>query len=142
MPNFAESLPVLAPFLALAIGALAVLALDLLLPARQAYPWWFLVSAGSLVLAGLYLPGLWRAKLGAFGGALLADRLALAFTGIILVSALAALLLSLYRAEADLSGYLALLLWAAMGMSLLVSAGSLMTVFLGLELLSWPCTCW
>ncbi|BDG59460.1 NADH-quinone oxidoreductase subunit N [Caldinitratiruptor microaerophilus] len=137
MPNVAEALPVLSPLLALALGALVVLLLDLLLPARQAYPWWFLVAAAAVVVAGGYLPGLWRLRPApAFGGALVLDRLALATAAVILVAALATVLLSVHRGEEDVSGYLALVLWAAMGMAVLAAAGNLITVFLGLELLS------
>lgn len=136
MPNFAENLPVLAPLLALAVGALGVLVLDLVLPARRGYGWWFAVALAGVALAALYTVPLLGASRSAFGGALVADRFGLFFWLVILAAAGASLLLSLSRSEEDASGYLALLLWAAMGMAVLAAAGNLMVVFLGLEILS------
>lgn len=132
MANF----PVLAPLLALAIGALVVLVLDLILPARAARPWWIAASLGACGLAIAYTAGLWGQNLKAFGGGFLADNFSLSFLLLSAGTGIATVLLSLNRTEEDQSGYLALMLWAAMGMGVLAGAGSLMTVFLGLEILS------
>lgn len=137
--NYLTNFEVSSPLLALAGGALAVLLLDLVLPARRAHTWWFLAALGAVLTAAWYTLTLWPRDGGAvvaFQGALVADRFGLLIAGIILAAALATVALSLHRTEDDTSGYLALVLWAAMGMIVLVMAGSLMTVFLGLELLS------
>lgn len=130
--NFA----IAAPLLALAAGALAILLLDLILPPKQAQPWWYAAAVGAVALAGYYLVPLWNQGLKGFGDGLLMDQFALAFTVVLLGAALLTVLLAAGRQEQDKSGYLALVLWAAMGMIIMAAAGNLMTIFLGLELLS------
>lgn len=125
-----------APLLALAAGALVILLLDLLLPAQAARPWWYAAGAGSVALAGYYLIPIWGKGLSGFGGALLMDQFTLAFAIVLLLATLLTVVLSTTRQEEDKSGYLALVLWAAMGMIMMAGAGNLMTIFLGLELLS------
>jgi len=125
-----------APLLALAAGALVVLLLDLLLPARSAHPLWFLFSLLSVVLAGYYLVPIWGKGYTGFGGSMVMDQFGLVFCLILLVAAFLTILLSFGRTEKDLSGYLALILWATMGMMVMATSGSLMTLFLGIELLS------
>lgn len=128
--------PVLAPLLALAVGALVVLVLDLILPARSAHPWWLVATVGAFGLSAFYTAGLWGRNQSAFNGGFLADNFSLAFLLIFVGVGITTVLLSLHRSEDDQSAYLALMLWAAMGMGLLAGAGNLMTVFLGLEILS------
>lgn len=134
-----------APLLALAAGGLAVLLVDLLLPARKARPWLFLVVLASLGLSAWYGLGLYQAgpaqshlqgPVEAFRGALWADRLGLALNLVVLAAAFLTTCLSFGRREEDVSGYLALLLWAAAGMMLVGGAGDLMVFFVALELLS------
>ncbi|BAS28935.1 NADH-quinone oxidoreductase subunit N [Limnochorda pilosa] len=134
-----------APMVSLAAGALAVLLLDLILPARRARPWAFLATLGSIGLAGWYGVGLYggaaaRSDLigpvSAFLGAMWGDRMGLALNLVVLAAALLAACLSFGRREEDVSGYLALLLWATMGMMVLGAAGDLMVFFVALELLS------
>lgn len=125
-----------APLLALAAGALVILVLDLLLPVRTARPLWYVAGAGAVALAGYYLVPIWGKGLSGFGGALLMDQFTLAFSIVLLVATLLTVVLSTTRQEEDKSGYLALVLWAAMGMIMMAGAGNLMTIFLGLELLS------
>ena len=143
--NFAA----IAPLLTVAVAALLVLVLDLVLPANRSRPWWFAVSVGGLLLALWYVGSLWSGAaapgpsegtftrgITAFGGAFVLDRFTLIFTGIVLVAALLSILISARRSERDLSGYLALILWSALGMAVLAGAGNLLTLFLGLEILS------
>lgn len=126
-----------APLLALAAGALVILLLDLLLPARAAQPWWYLFGIGSVALGGYYLMPLWNAtQVAGFNGYMLMDRLAVVFAAVLLGTVLMTLLLSFTRTEEDKSGYLALVLWGAMGMLVMASGNNLMTLFLGIELLS------
>jgi NADH-quinone oxidoreductase subunit N len=83
----------------------------------------------------------WDANASIISGALRIDDLSLALNAIFLVSAAAAVVLA-YRAEAPREAahgeFHALLLWSAAGMLVLVAAQNLVTVFLGLELLSIP----
>ncbi len=127
---------VAAPLLALAAGALVILLLDLLLPAKQAQPWWYIFGAGSVGVASYYVWNNWGTGLKGFGGAMVWDQLAQAFAVVLLLTTFLTILLAVTRSESDKSGYLALLLWAAMGMLVMVSAGNLLTIFLGLEILS------
>ncbi|HWI52043.1 MAG TPA: proton-conducting transporter membrane subunit, partial [Symbiobacteriaceae bacterium] len=125
-----------APLLALAAGALVILLLDLLID-RKSQSVWYVAGVGAVATAGYYL---WQlrgaAETKGFFGAMTMDRFALVFSAILLGAILLTVLLSMGRSEDDKSGYLALVLWAGMGMLMMVSAGSLMTIFLGLELLS------
>ncbi len=131
-----DQFPVLAPLLALAIGALVVLVLDLILPAEAARPWWSVASIGAFGLSALYTATLWGQDQTAFGGGFRADNFTLAFLLLSVGIGITTVLLSLHRSEDDQSGYLALVLWAALGMGVMAGAGNLMTVFLGLEILS------
>lgn len=126
-----------APLLALTVGALTVLLLDLLLPPKRGQAWWFLATLASIGVSFYYVSRLWPLPaMASFSGALVVDRFGLIFSVVILGTLFLTALLSTTRTEADKSGYLALLLFAGAGMLLLTSAGSLMTIFLGLELLS------
>lgn len=139
MPISLDNFAVVGPLLATGAGALVVLILDLLLPSRQAHGWWLAASLLAVVLSAWYALGIWPATgttLEVFGGALAADRFGMVFVWLTLAAVLGTLLLSLSRAEEDLSGYLALVLWAALGMMTMALAGNLMIIFLGLELLS------
>lgn len=131
------NLTLAAPLLALAIGGTVVLALDLLLSARKAQPWWYFAAIGSILVAAWYLIPLQEmGNVQGWGGALLSDRFSLVFSAIILGATLFTTLLSVTRTEQDQSGYLSLVLFAGAGMLMLASAGNLMTLFLGLELFS------
>lgn len=143
-----------APLITLAAAGVLVLVLDLILKYEVALRPWFWVTGVGILLAGWYTYDLWqglapasewvggvtasdlRGALSGFADAFMADRFSLVFTGIILAAALVATLLSSRRREDDLAGYLALILFAATGMAALVGAGSLITMFLGIELLS------
>ncbi|MGE5674234.1 MAG: NADH-quinone oxidoreductase subunit N, partial [Mycobacterium leprae] len=80
---------------------------------------------------------LWDGKMApGFNGAMVMDRFGVVFSAILLITAFLTVLLSFGRSEEDKSGYLALVLWGTMGMIVMAASGSLMTIFLGLELLS------
>lgn len=125
-----------APLLALAAGALVILLLDLLLPAETANPWWYAAGLGAVGVAGYYLSQIWGKGLTGFNGAMIMDQFAVVFTLILLGAVFMTILLSFSRGEEDKSGYLALVLWAGMGMILMAAANNLMMIFLGIELLS------
>ena len=135
--NPAELWPLL-PELVMVIGAFALLVLDLFLPPRRNG----VVHALGLVLL-LATAGLCVAGTGGHGtvlnGMFVRDTLAdLMKGGILLTTALAFVYAwpflrerGLYKGEVTL-----LLLFAALGMMLLVSAGSLVMVYLGLEMMA------
>lgn len=144
----------IAPLITLATAALLVLILDLILPYERSRPWWYAVSLGGILLSFWYTLSLWSGSvvdglatgmaggsritdgITAFGGAYTLDRFGLLFGVIVLGAAFLATLLSFFRKEKDVAGYLALILWASMGMMVLAGAGNFLTLFLGLELLS------
>ena len=83
----------------------------------------------------------WHANTTTIAGALRVDDLALALNGIFVISAAASVLLSWRAAAPRLASpgeYFALLLFSAAGMLTLVEAQNLVTLFLGLEMLSIP----
>ena len=128
---------VLGPLLSVAVGAQVALIIDLLLPARQGRLWWYVASLLAVVLGLYYTWANWGTPTTSiYNGAFISDRFSLSYSAILLGAALFTLLLSVRRHEEDTSGYLALVLWATMGMMVLGGAGNLMSIFLGLELLS------
>jgi NADH-quinone oxidoreductase subunit N len=131
----------LSPLIALAGGAIIVLLTGLLRPRfiREAVvPVFALVALGACLGLSIWQ---WHANTSIISGALRVDDLALALTGIFVVSAAFAVVLS-WRAEAPRESahgeYYAMLLTSVAGMVVLVEAQNLITLFLGLELLSIP----
>lgn len=155
MPQVDVNFQIIAPVVTLAVGALAVILLDLVLPAGRSRNAMAAVTVAGILLAGWYGYGLWQRVTpaaappewnvtpgdvtqapSAFLGAVVADGLGLWFGGVALAAALGSVAMSVRRREEDVSGYFALILLAATGMVLLASGASLLTIFLGLELLS------
>lgn len=146
----------IAPLITLAVAGLVVLVLDLVLPAERSRPWWYVASLGGILIALYYVSALWSgpaagpaaAVVGAgafgrvtngiavFGGAYVVDRFTLLFNAIVLITAFCTVLLSAARRDEEMSGYLALVFGAALGMCVLAGAGNFLTLFLGLEILS------
>lgn len=155
MPNIDWNIAMLAPLAALVVGSLTVLVIDFVLPLGRSRPWAFAAGLGAVFLAGWYVyadaagaataafqvggPGLTTVVGAYIGGGF--TRL---FQILILGAAALSLLLSVswreMREEVDLqqdsSGYVSLLLLAAAGMAAMTAAGDLITMFVGLELLS------
>ncbi len=136
--NWAE----LAPLLVLAVGALVVLLVGL---AGSSMVRSRIVPALSLLtLAGAIGTEIWRFQHHAdtiIAGALRMDSLALITDMVCAVAAVAAVLLSLRAVaprEAGHGEFHGLLLFSVMGMAILASAEDVITLFLGLELLSIP----
>jgi NADH-quinone oxidoreductase subunit N len=125
----------LGPELLLCGAGVLVLLLDAFAPRARS-----LLTPLSLaaVLAAAWAA--WRLPAGSsFGGQLEVSAATFAFTGIVLVAALLALLASdgYLRREGILSGeYHALLLWCAVGLLLMLRTTELLTLFVSLELLS------
>ncbi len=122
----------------LGLGGVALLALDLFaegyLPLLRTVAFAVMAAAGVTLLAGRGVP--------AFAGTSLVDDSVARMLGALAAFAGAlTVLLPLPVGDAEDSrrrsaGYLALLAWATAGMVLLAAAGDLLTLFLGLELLS------
>lgn len=146
----------IAPLLTLALATVLILIIDVALPKGQSRRWWYVASFGGVLVSLWYVISLWSylpgggsatsvgpGQLGrltdgidAFGGALIVDRFSLIFTAIILLAAAGSILMSVVRQEEEMSGYLSLIVGSTLGMAVLVGAGNLITLFLGLEILS------
>jgi NADH-quinone oxidoreductase subunit N len=131
----------LSPLIALAGGGIVVLLAGLLRPRiiREAVvPLLALVALGAALGLTVWQ---WGEDKSIIAGALRVDDLALSLTGLFIVAAAFAVVLS-WRAlaprEAAHGEYYAMLLTSAAGMAVLVQAQNLVTLFLGLELLSIP----
>jgi NADH-quinone oxidoreductase subunit N len=131
----------LSPFIVLTVGALVVLLVGLLSSLRLRER---LIPALSLLtLAGAAGTEIWRFThtVTIISGALRMDDLALIVDLVCAASAAAAVLMSLRAVaprEAGHGEFHSLLLFSVMGMAVLISAQDLITLFLGLELLSIP----
>jgi NADH-quinone oxidoreductase subunit N len=131
----------LSPLVAVLGGALVALMLGLLRSraAREtAVP---ALSATSLLIAGALSIWQWGERSDLIAGALRLDELTLSLTIVFCVAGIAAIVLSWRHVaprEAAHGEYHALLLTSIAGMIVLVAAQNLVSVFLGLELLSIP----
>jgi NADH-quinone oxidoreductase subunit N len=92
-----------------------------------------------IAVAGLFLPGIANAGGSAFGGLFVADNFAAFSKILVFAGAAVAMLMAMswfgrdrdYRAE-----YPVLILFAVLGMSIMISASDLLTLYVGLELQS------
>jgi len=127
----------LSPFVVLAVGALVGLFTSAIARER-------IVPALTVVALGVTIAfeiSRFHHQATIISGALRIDDLALILDLVFAVSALAAVLLSVREraaAEAGHGEYHSLLLFSVFGMAVLVSAVNLVTLFIGLELLSIP----
>ena len=127
------------PELLLLLLALAILALDLILPkSSRAVLGWIsaLGAAGILAVALAGFPGV---KALAAAATLQADALAFFFRAIVLAGAAAAALMSVASEGVSHRGeYYALMLFSALGMCLMVSAADLVMLALAIEMTTVP----
>ncbi len=145
MPDISDLMQI-APLVALAAVALLVIVVDLMVPARMARGTILVTAAGGLLVVGWYLLDLWSQvvplpefaarALAPFGGALALDGLSFAASALILAAAFFAVLLSTTEQARDMSGYVSLMLLAALGMMVLAGTSDLMVMFVALEVLS------
>jgi len=132
----------LSPVLACAFTGLLVMALDLLTgTGRKAFLAW--VTAAGFAVSGALVLGLWQAPVALqqpfLSGVLAIDPHGAFFTGVVLLSGvLAALLSADYLPEQGIDGgeVYSLLAFSVTGAILLVIAKDLVTLFLGLEIMS------
>jgi NADH-quinone oxidoreductase subunit N len=134
----AVDLRTIGPALVLTVTGLVVLVLDLLPPRERKDHLGFVGLLG--VVASLVLTlWLWGTEARAFRGMVVLDGYALFFDLVIAYATGLVLLLSmdyLRRQGVELGEFYILVLFAAVGMMLMASAGDLIVVFLGLETMS------
>ena len=129
---------VILPELIVVGTAIVVLFLELMVPADRRR-WLAAVSVVGLLAALVASIPLWGQNRSAFGGTVVGDSLAAFFNVLLIVISILTVLISprfLHAVELDFGEYYVLLLGATAGMMLLAAATSLMTIFLGIELLS------
>src|SRR2546423_5972271 len=129
---------VILPELVVVGTAIAVLFLELVVPADRR-GWLAGVTVVGLLGALAATIPLWGQNRAAFGGTVVGDSLAAFFNVLLIVISILTVLISprfLRAPELDFGEYYILLLGATAGMMLLAAATSLMTIFLGIELLS------
>src|SRR5256714_6552757 len=135
------NLTLIAPELIVAIAGVIIMMADAFGPRGQR---WLtgLLSLIALVAAAAASIWLWTGWVGprtAFNGMIVLDELRLSFTLIFIIVAILTVLISSVWIEAEklpAGEYHSLLLFATSGMMLMASAGDLVIVFLGLEILS------
>lgn len=134
--NWAAMEPVLPELLLIGVGVLLI-GLDLFLPRqRQLLPW--LTVVGCLAALAMVLGS---RPVSAFGGMFITDGYATVFKAICLGGAiLTALMSESYRTVAGMrqGEHYSLMLFSLVGMLVMASAGDLITLYLGLELMALP----
>lgn len=131
------------PLLIVAGGALVVLFADLIAPRGASRALCAGMTIATLVVAGIVCAKpYYHSGYAAFSGGFMAGGFAIVFQEVIVVSAIFSVALFASTGEREgAAGILALLLWGTSGAMLMAGAGNLMTVFLGLELLSLALYC-
>src|SRR5438552_5951515 len=126
------------PELVVAGTAIVVLFLELFVPPDRRR-WLAAVTVVGLLGALVATISLWGQNRSAFGDTVIADSLAAFFNVLLILITIATVAISPRYLEAldlDYGEYYILILGATAGMMLLAAATSLMTIFLGIELLS------
>ncbi len=121
------------------LGCTGLLVLIADLAARQYVPRYVAIAlsiAGTFV-SGALLTQQYGTQHSAFGGGFIVDDASVLFQAIVLLAVLGSVVLyGAIGSARHMAGALALMLWSACGAMVMAGAGSLMTIFLGLELLS------
>ena len=130
------------PATIVALTALVALFFDLLAPAATRRVLAVLVAAIGLIAAGVVLALQYGHDYTAFDGAFVQGGFSIAFSEIVVLATLATLGFGIGVGRDDqVAGSTALILWSATGAMLMAGAANLMTIFLGLELLSLALYC-
>lgn len=127
-------LPML-PILLVLLGAVAATVLGFTLHRRSVA----VLAIITLLLSAVSLVPLWNRGLSAFNGSLQADNPALALAFVLLLGGALTLLVSLdtaYRARLSFPEFDAMLLYALSGTLIIAFAGDLITLLIGLEVMS------
>ncbi len=131
-----------APALLVGVAPLLVLVADLTLPRPVRRTSGLVLSALTLLVAGVWVALQWGRPVVAFNGAFSTGGFTLVFEEIALVAAFMTLLIATHLGRDDQSaGGQSLLLWATSGAMIMAGAGNLLTIFLGLEILSLSLYC-
>jgi NADH-quinone oxidoreductase subunit N len=128
----------IAPMLWMMILGMVVLMVDLVLPRDRKSPLVVVSLVGLLIPLG-YLWYLANQGLAGFGGTIVADNFALVFQFIIVVVVALSILLSekyIQTKGINYGEYYALILFSASGAMLMAASRELITIFVGLEILS------
>jgi len=134
----AINMSVIAPEIILSVVAMALLLINVFVKGEQKGYLGYLSIAGILVTLYSLTVG-WGAPQDAFSGSVVQDNFAIFFKGIFLVSAAMSILITdqyLDREGCNHGEIYPLMLFATVGMMLMASGTDLMTIFLGLEVLS------
>ena len=124
----------------LAVWATALLLVDLFIPKGKKYITALLAGIGLLIAIVLIIVSI-NTPVSAFNGMVIVDGFAAFLSILLLITGIAAIMLAydyLNRVEIEHSEYYVLLLFAILGMMLMVSSTDLIIIFLALELLSIP----
>jgi NADH-quinone oxidoreductase subunit N len=138
--NLLAALSVIRPELILTGAALLCIALDLLYKPADKTPCWIMACLGSLAALVATVTA-WGTQQAAFSDLVRMDNLSNFFSVILLTAGLITLLLSAnyVQREGLLAGeYCALLLISMTGMLFMAQANDLMTVYIGIEIMSIP----
>lgn len=138
IPFSVDNLTTVAPMLVVIAVAMIVLMLDLGLARDRKGPL-VGVSIAGLLVTGIPIMNLWGKGMTAFGGTIIADDFSLMFQVIlIIVAGLSILLSQKYIEQKDINfgEYYALLLFATSGAMLMATSRELISIFVGLEVLS------
>lgn len=123
------------PILLTLLGAIAATVLGFFVPRRAVA----IISLASLVLSAVSMFTLWNRGLTAFGGSLQADNAAVALGLVLLIGSALAVLVSLDtagRARLNFPEFDAMLMFAVTGTLLIAFSGDLITMLIGLEVMS------
>ncbi len=130
------------PLSIVALTPLLVIAADLILSRSLRRGACIAIAAFGLIVGGIVAALSWGHPYPAFGGGFVSGGFAIVFEEVIVAGALFSLLLAAHLGRDDQAGGgIALLLWSASGAMLMAGAANLMTIFLGLELLSLSLYC-
>lgn len=130
------------PTAVVAISALVVLVFDLVLAKKLRRPVAIGLGIAGLAIGGIMALQQWHAPFISFGGAYVSSGFTIAFQEIVIVAGIFSLLMAYALGRDDQAGgAIGLLLWSATGAMLMAGASNLLTVFLGLELLSLALYC-
>lgn len=133
------NLATIMPEIILSVMAMVLLLVNVFVPAKQSKTYLAWLSLLSIIGAGIYAAGGWGQNVSSFSGSVMLDNFAIFFKLIFLVSAGLAVLVSdqyMERENCNHGELYPLILFATTGMMLMASGTDLMTVFLGLELMS------
>ena len=142
-PFTAQDWNAVAPLFIVGFTALAVLLTDLVAPKQPSRYVPVGIGIAGLAAAGIYAGSQYFAPAhDAFGGGFILGGFSIVLQAIIVVAAIFSLGLygTIGRAQ-GVAGATALLLWSTSGAMLMAGAANLMTIFLGLELLSLALYC-